>query len=131
MHRSKPTIRSRSSTSRGPSPVPNPGSAMRSRAPAYWKPGSREGRSTRRQTRSRVDGSSSPGLLCGAFRNGQVLDLVQRFLHIFRGSQATDGRIDLAVRCHDERGALGKAMINVNTASVFDSRLALHHLEVI
>src|SRR3569833_3398519 len=131
MHRSKPTIRSRSSTSRGPSPVPIPGSSMRSRAPAYWNPGSREGRSTRLQTRRRVDGSSSPGFLCGAFRNGQVLDLVKRFLHIVRGSHATDGRSVLAVRCHDERGALGKTKIKVNTASVFDSRLALHHLEVI
>src|SRR4051812_47272714 len=61
----------------------------------------------------------------------QLLHGLQRLRHVLRRAQVADGGRDLAVRRHDERRALGEAMVDLVAARVLGARFRVADLEVV
>src|SRR6266404_5626268 len=60
-----------------------------------------------------------------------LLHNFQRLRDIVCGTQVADGGSDRPIRLHDERGALGEAMVDLVAARVLGARLGFADLEVV
>src|SRR6185437_1235624 len=78
-----------------------------------------------------TSGAASAALLGDALGGGDGLDFLERLIDIGRWRRATDGRGNLAIRSHDESGALGETMTNLDAAGVLGSRMLIGDLEIV